>query len=176
MITRVKNPSTFFTDVFVEPIKTENNNPGVWNNRGSTPVPCPRIVCISSAYFRRYLFVAARFARHSQPPYQGIVKKKKRESSVESSWNHIYKMQITEDGGMNTVLETVHSRRNTCQFTVLRAHSRTIPILKILEDHSRRIDNSIAVSTSRYIRTFIRSSVNGSVNAYLGYLLRKSHA
>lgn len=28
MITRVKNSSTFFTDVFVRPIKTENNNPG----------------------------------------------------------------------------------------------------------------------------------------------------
>lgn len=65
-------------------------------------------------------------------------------------------MQITEDGGMNTVLETVHSRRNTCQFTVLRAHSRTIPILKILEDHSRRIDNSIDESLHSHIHQIQR--------------------
>lgn len=54
-------------------------------------------------------------------------------------------MQITEDDGMNTILETVHSRRNTCQFTVLRAYSRTIPILKIRGSFStnRQLDRRV---------------------------------
>lgn len=91
MITRVKNSSTFFTDVFVRPIKTENNNPG-GNNRGSDEASAPLFLTLELFAFLRHIFLDIYSSRLDSPVshslltrLEEIVKKRerKRENWIE---------------------------------------------------------------------------------------------